>query len=523
MLHDYFNHDLVLQINLDTLYALNRFILSSRNNIIIGNLLNFATLEFAFFFIVVYLVYFFLPHRQQNYLLLIASYFFYGFWDWRFLSLFWFSILVNFWIGKALGHTDHPTTRRRLLMVSVLINLGIIGTFKYLGFFIESAADALRSIGFEPHFPVLSIVLPIGISFYTFQTMSYVIDVYRQKLRHTDDFVDFSLFITFFPQLVAGPIERATNLLPQVQTVRTLSFDQFTQGSYLILLGLFKKIVIADGVASTVNAVYSMDAKLTALDIIVATYLFSIQIYCDFSGYSDIARGTAKLLGIELMTNFRLPFFAINPQDFWNRWHISLSTWLRDYLYIPLGGSRNGEIKTHRNLLITFFLSGLWHGAAWHFILWGVYHAGLLSIHRIWRTGYSIVKPTETEDIATPAKPFSWHRVMLYAIGILFFYQLMAYGWMIFRVESLAQLVQFTKILLFQFSFHLSINFSIPIVTIAAILVLFILELTQFITNNALFYRQWPIPVRTLLYAIMFFILTAGTSNVNTDFIYFAF
>jgi len=486
--------------------------------------LNFATLEFAFFLVAVYLSYLFLPHRLQNYLLLVASYFFYGFWDWRFLSLFWLSTLVNFWIGKALGHTDNFTKRRWLLILSIIVNFGILGIFKYLGFFVESVVNVLNLMGFTPDIFVLSIILPVGISFYTFQTMSYVVDVYKQELKPTDDLVDFALFIAFFPQLVAGPIERAKNLLSQIQSPRNPTFAQFTRGSYLILLGLFKKIVIADGVAGAVSAIYSADAiSLTTLDVIVATYLFSIQIYCDFSGYSDIARGTAKLFGIEIMTNFRLPFMAINPQDFWNRWHISLSTWLRDYLYIPLGGSRNGELKTHRNLLITFFLSGLWHGAAWHFILWGIYHAFLLSIHRLWQTLWRMIKLTKAEIVSKPAKQFLRQSIISYTIWILLFYQLIAYGWMIFRAESLTQVVQFTEILLFHFTFYLSVNVSLPLATMVAIPLLFIFEIAQFATNDTIFYQKLPMPVKTLLYATMFFILMAGTSNVNNDFIYFAF
>jgi D-alanyl-lipoteichoic acid acyltransferase DltB (MBOAT superfamily) len=480
---------------------------------------NFATFEFAIFMVCVYLPYLVMSHRLQNYLLLIASYIFYGWWDWRFLSLILFTTAVNYLLGIAIYYTENIGKRRFYLLIALCLTFGLLGIFKYLGFFVDSMVNLLEILGFHPNLPMLNIVLPIGISFYTFQTTSYTIDIFRKELKPTQDFIDFAVFIAFFPQLVAGPIERAKNLLPQIQAPHNPTFDQFTRGSYLILLGLFKKVVIADGLASTVNMIYSTDTGLTTLDVILATYLFSIQIYCDFSGYSDIARGTAKLLGIEIMTNFRQPWLAINPRDFWQRWHISLSTWFRDYLYIPLGGNRKGEIKTHQNLLITFLVSGLWHGAAWHFVLWGLYHALLLSIDRFWQN--VTMKSSETRrDILV--KPL-WQRVFFYTLGILLFYQVVAYGWMIFRAESLAQVVEFTRILLFDFSFHSSVKFSLPIVTIAAIPLLFMLEIIQFTTNDVLFYRKLPIPIRTLLYTVIFFILMAGTSNVNNDFIYFAF
>jgi len=475
---------------------------------------NFATFDFVIFMIVVYLSYLVLPHRFQNYLLLVASYFFYGYWDWRFLSLLLFSTLINYLAALLIENQEDTKKRRLVLIITVVINLGLLGVFKYLGFFVDTMADLLQLFGLQPHLPVLHILLPVGLSFYTFQSMSYTIDVYRKDLPATKNFWDFALYHAFFPQLVAGPIERATHLLPQVQKPRTITYDQICRGSFLILWGLFKKIVIADGVAGGVDQVYGTSAQPTAMDIILATYLFTVQIYGDFSGYSDIARGTAKLMGFELITNFNLPMFAASPREYWDRWHISLASWLRDYLYFPLGGNRHGEWKTQRNIMLTVFLSGVWHGAAWNFIFWGTYQGIMVCLNRLWFVARGI-KPTRTSE--PPVLNFTK------IVQIFLFFQAVNYGRMLFRATSSDQVINFTRTIFFDFTFHTSVDFSIPIVTAVSIPLLFILEAYQYVTNTPRYYQRWPLPLRTLLYATLIFLLMAGISNATQEFIYFAF
>lgn len=344
----------------------------------------FTQLTFWVFFAIVAALYVLLPHKAQNRMLLVASYVFYGAWDWRFLSLILLSTGVDYVVGLKIGAEDHQARRKRLLAISLAVNLGMLGVFKYFGFFVSSFEALLAQFGYETDPFVLSIVLPVGISFYTFQTLSYTIDIYRRELEPSRDFLDFALFVAFFPQLVAGPIERARNLLPNIAAPRMLSWDALGRGAVLCLLGLIKKVVIADAIAPSVDAVYASPDP-TRADVILATWLFAIQIYCDFSGYTDIARGVAKMLGFRLMRNFAQPYFAVDPQEFWRRWHISLSTWLRDYLYISLGGNRGGAWTTYRNLMATMALGGLWHGAAWNFVLWGIYQGGCCPFTACWR------------------------------------------------------------------------------------------------------------------------------------------
>jgi alginate O-acetyltransferase complex protein AlgI len=348
----------------------------------------FNSLEYALFLPFVLLVYFRLRHRQQNLFLLAASYFFYAYWDWRFLSLLILSTALDYALGKqieAARRRRDPSPAKRWLAASVVANLGILAVFKYYGFFVESLNVVLAQMGAAPARGLIEIVLPIGISFYTFQSLSYTIDIYRQKLKAVDDPVDYALFVAFFPQLVAGPIERATHLLPQIQQPRTVSRADWERGVYLILLGLVRKVAIADTAGGLVDRIFADPGSHTSLQLAVGAVLYAIQIYCDFAGYSDIARGSARMLGFDLMRNFRHPYFATSPADFWRRWHISLSTWVRDYLFIPLGGSRNGIARTCANLLVSLTLSGLWHGASWNFVVWGFAHGLLLAAHRIYR------------------------------------------------------------------------------------------------------------------------------------------
>lgn len=313
--------------------------------------------------------------KLQNLLVVVASYVFYGWWDWRFLSLILFSTVVDYIVGRKLGSEENQTKRKALLWTSILVNLGFLGFFKYYNFFLDNFITAFSFFGTDIKANSLNIILPVGISFYTFQTLSYSIDVYRRKLEPTKDFIAFSAFVSFFPQLVAGPIERAANLLPQFYVKRTFDYGKAVDGMRQILWGLFKKIVIADNCAEYANMIFNNSADYSGSTLVLGALFFTFQIYGDFSGYSDIAIGTSRLFGFDLMQNFNFPYFSRDIAEFWRRWHISLSTWFRDYLYIPLGGSRGGTWMKIRNIFIIFIVSGFWHGANWTFVAWGALNA----------------------------------------------------------------------------------------------------------------------------------------------------
>lgn len=346
----------------------------------------FNSLTFAVFLPAVIAAYWLAPARFRTWVLLVASYVFYGWWDVRFLTLIVISTLTDYFVGRTLHAESRDRRRRQLLTVSLVVNLGMLGFFKYWNFFVESADTMLSEAGLSPNLPFLQVVLPVGISFYTFQTLSYTIDIYRRKLEPELSLPTFALFVAFFPQLVAGPIERARRLLPQLRSLP----DKFKMidwggGGALIARGLFRKVVIADGVAPIVNQVFADPDRYGSLSVAMGVLAFSLQIYGDFAGYTDIARGTARLFGVDLMENFRAPYTSKGFSEFWRRWHISLSTWLRDYLYIPLGGSRRGNVRTYVNLMITMLLGGLWHGAGWGFVVWGGLHGLYLAVERFWR------------------------------------------------------------------------------------------------------------------------------------------
>ncbi len=340
----------------------------------------FNSNEFLLFFPTVFAVYWFFFNRNlrlQNGFLVLASYVFYGWWDYRFLSLILISTVVDYLVGLRIEDSTGTNRRRAWLWLSIGVNIGMLGVFKYYGFFIQSWIDAWSVIGYEMPRYSLQIILPVGISFYTFQTLSYSIDIYNRKLRATKDFISFAAFVSFFPQLVAGPIERAKNLLPQILKRRAFKYEQGVQGLRLVLWGMFKKIVIADSLGRYVDDIFTNYSHYDGGVLVLGAIYFSFQIYCDFSGYSDVAIGLAKLLGFDLMTNFRFPYFSRDIAEFWRRWHISLSTWFRDYVYIPLGGSRVGKARSIRNIFVVFVVSGFWHGANWTFLVWGFIHACL--------------------------------------------------------------------------------------------------------------------------------------------------
>ena len=338
----------------------------------------FNSIDFAIFLPIVFILYWFVTNtklRLQNLLIVAASYLFYGWWDWRFLSLILFSSIVDYFVGIGLLNQEEPLKRKVLLWTSILVNLGFLGFFKYYNFFLENFITAFSFLGKEIKANSLNIILPVGISFYTFQTLSYSIDVYKRKLEPTKDFIAFLAYVSFFPQLVAGPIERASNLLPQFYAKRTFDYSKAVDGMRQILWGLFKKIVIADNCAEYANQIFNNSADYSGSTLALGAIFFTFQIYGDFSGYSDIAIGTSRLFGFDLMRNFNFPYFSRDIAEFWRRWHISLSTWFRDYLYIPLGGNRGGTWTKVKNTFIVFIVSGLWHGANWTFIVWGALNA----------------------------------------------------------------------------------------------------------------------------------------------------
>jgi len=374
----------------------------------------FNTWLYFFFFMIVLALYVNMRRPAQNTMLLCASCFFYGWWDWRFLFLVSFSTVIDYVMALKMEETTEPNRRKRFLLISVASNLSILGFFKYFNFFIDSFNALLAGFGLDAHFWRTDIILPVGISFYTFHALSYSIDVYRRDVRATRSFKDFALFVMFFPQLVAGPIGRATYQLPQYLGERVIKLEGVREGLWLILWGLFKKVCVADNLAPLVDQNFARSSELNAPVAYLTVVAFAYQIYCDFSGYTDIARGSAKLMGFELLHNFRRPYAAINPQEFWRRWHISLSSWLRDYLYIPLGGSRFGKWLTYRNLMITMVLGGLWHGAAWNFVWWGIYHGILLVGFQLWSQW-----------------PDRWQAPRGLAIVAMF--HLTLFGWLLFR------------------------------------------------------------------------------------------
>lgn len=407
-----------------------------------------------------------------------------------------------------------PEKRRRqlFLWVSIGTNLALLGFFKYFNFFISSAEGAVRALGIQAELLHLNIVLPVGISFYTFKTISYTVDVYRGKIQPARRFSEFALFLAYFPPLLAGPIDRASELLPQLSSSRQISFKQSAEGLFLILFGLFKKVAISDGVAGSVNAIYGSTGTVSWIDVVVATFLYAVQIYCDFSGYSDMARGVSKLFGIELMLNFNLPYFSKDPSEFWRRWHISLSTWLRDYLYIPLGGNRKGDRRTYYNLMTTMVLGGLWHGAAWNFVLWGFYQGALLCVYRAFTPKAKQQSPSKTG-----------FGLLKGLVAIAFFFVLTCYGWLLFRATSLAQIITFTKILFLDFgNFALSVP-KPPLPVLLGLPLLIGYEVVEYLSANSQSKRRYPIPARAAVYAALIIILLMGESNAPAQFIYSQF
>jgi alginate O-acetyltransferase complex protein AlgI len=390
---------------------------------------------FIFLGIVLPIFYGLKSKQAKNIFLLIASYIFYGYWDWKFCGLLVFSTVIDFTIGQVMYGQEDEKIRKRLLLLSLTINLGILAFFKYFNFFIDSFEAMVSIWGGNLDFLHLNIILPVGISFYTFQTLSYTLDIYRRKLKPTDNFIDFALFVAFFPQLVAGPIERASALLPELSKKLKPTKAQIKQGIVLIITGLFRKVMIGDTTGRYVDNIFENMEIYTSMELIFGLVLFSIQIYADFSGYSHVARGTSKLLGVELMKNFEQPYLSRNITEFWRRWHISLSSWLRDYLYISLGGNRKGETRTYINLMLTMLLGGLWHGASWNFVIWGGLHGIYLAVHKWFLRGKRIGRENMKID--------SVGSFLSNAGQILMTYILVLFTWLFFRATSWDMTVDF--------------------------------------------------------------------------------
>ena len=484
----------------------------------------FNSFEFLLFLPIVFCLYWFVFNKNlkwQNALVLVASYFFYGWWDWRFLGLIFLSTVVDYFVGLAIEKQEEDKKRKRLLYVSVFFNLGVLGFFKYFNFFIESWQDLLTSIGYEAgNTWTLKIILPVGISFYTFQTMSYTIDIYRKNLKPTEDFISFAAFVSFFPQLVAGPIERATNLLPQIEGKRTFKYEQSVEGLRLILWGMFKKVVIADSLAPYVNDIFANYQTYDGGTLWLGAIYFAFQIYCDFSGYSDIAIGAAKLFGFELMTNFKFPYFSRNIGEFWRRWHISLSTWFRDYLYIPLGGSRAGKWKSIRNVFIIFLVSGFWHGANWTFIVWGGIHALLFVPSFVLGTNRKFKDSDENN------KSLREKLIQLLLMARTFFFVTIA--WVFFRSESLASSLHylikvFSEVKNFPFNFKENAMITLLLVVDVIKSYQFNFEIINSVINFK-FLRRISFLIEMTFNAILFIlILLSLNTNSSNSFIYFQF
>lgn len=476
----------------------------------------FNSIEFALFIPLVFLLHWLLfgaSRNGQNAFLLGASYFFYGWWDWRFLGLIAFSSFVDYFIGKGLVQSGEKRKRILLLSISLITNIGLLLVFKYYDFFVTSFQEAFRVFGHEIAASKLEIAIPVGISFYTFQTLSYSIDVYRNKISPESNLISFLAYVSFFPQLVAGPIERAANLLPQFKSARTFDLEQAKDGVRQMLWGFFKKMVIADTAAVYVQDIFSHSDTFAGSTLFIGAVLFSFQIYCDFSGYSDIAIGLARLFGVQLMQNFRYPYFARDIADFWRRWHISLSTWFRDYLYIPLGGSKGGVGKSIRNVFIIFLVSGFWHGPKWTFVGWGLFNALLFLPLMLLQLNRKHTKESESTGLLPNAKE---------ALQIIVTFLVVTIAWVFFRADSIGDAWTYLGGLFSSSLF--SKPEVLPFTTFAFIGLMLLVEWVQRHKKHALEIGsfRWPFVVRWgMYYALLLIILVFGGDQ--QEFIYFQF
>ncbi len=478
----------------------------------------FNSIPFVCFIIPAYAGYLLLQkwHGLQNRWLLLTSSFFYGWWDWRFLILLWITIAIDYLAAKSISRAQDAVVRSSFLAISVVGHLTILGFFKYAHFLVDNMNRLLALI----HFPLLAtpvdqILLPLGISFYTFQSISYVVDVYKKRIEPVQHLFDYAAFITYFPQLVAGPIERAAHLLPQILKPRVVLTREFHEGCYLIFWGLYQKMFVADNMARLVDPVFAVPGSYDSFSVWIAVYAFAFQIYCDFAGYSDIARGLGKWMGFDIIINFNLPYFSTNPKEFWQRWHISFSTWLRDYLYIPMGGDRRGVVRMTCNLIVTMLLGGLWHGARWTFVLWGLYHGILLIVYR---SVGGLVQKWQAYATISNSKTLFFFRAVI-------FFHLVCFGWILFRSESVAQFGQIVRGLLGQS--HLvgrsqGLVFLIHFLFFAGLFIA--AQCYQRYKNDLFAVYKMPAWLRWLFYyAMLLSILFFGGILKQSPFIYFQF
>lgn len=467
----------------------------------------FNSIEFLIFLPIVFILYWFVVNKKLNYqniLLLSSSYFFYSWWDWRFMFLLILSTLIDYGFGLLI----HSSNRKKIfLWICILNNLTVLAVFKYYNFFSVEFAQLMSAIGWKVHPYILDFALPVGISFYTFHGMSYVFDIYRGIIKPEKNFINYAVFVSFFPLLVAGPIERATHLLPQIIRPRVFNYDQSVSGLKIILWGMFKKVVIADNLAGTVNDIFTNYQDLSGSTLILGVIYFAFQIYCDFSGYSDIAIGTAQLFGFELLSNFRFPYFSRDIAEFWRRWHISLSSWFRDYVYIPLGGSKVGSVKSVRNVFIIFLLSGFWHGANWTYIVWGAVHASLFIPLFISKQNRKYANDIVAANSYLPS--------IREVLQIIITFIVVCFAWIFFRAENLAH----------AFDYILRIThlpFSAPLYK-TELLYIIPLLLIDWIhrKNERVYFSKINLP----LFAVIIIILILFLRPINTtiEFIYFQF
>jgi D-alanyl-lipoteichoic acid acyltransferase DltB (MBOAT superfamily) len=485
--------------------------------------MSFISPIFLIFLPVVFGLYYCIPRRQwQNSVSLLASYFFYGWWDYRFCALMLFASLLDYAIGWQIARARTPRVRRMLLAGTLLSNLGMLGFFKYFNFFVDSFALWASAVGFDVGTTTLNIILPLGISFYTFQTLSYTIDIYRGTFQPRTDLIEYLAFVSFFPQLVAGPIERAADLLPQFSKVRRFSQEDAVEGSRLMLWGFTKKMVFADNLGSIADGIFNRVGSATGADLAIGTLAFAFQIYCDFSGYSDIAAGTANLFGIRLRRNFAYPYFSRSCAEFWRRWHITLSQWFRDYIYIPLGGSRGTRRETVRNVMATMLLSGLWHGAAWHFVAWGMLQGLYLAadpFHRPSGPGGAISQLPGGQKIIPSAKTI----VQMSRTFIL-----MCAGWILFRASSLGEALEIYGTIAKGFlhsSFYAGLwdfanEHGLGIFGLGAFI---IIEWLGRFSWNPLSVAEWPRFARWTAYSVIFWAAVYFGTRRTAEFIYFQF
>jgi len=466
----------------------------------------FNSFEFIIFLFFVLIAYYCLNRKAQNILLLAASYFFYGWWDWRFLGLLALSTLVDYNVARLIGRASSASRKKQLLLISLVVNFSILGFFKYYGFFIENFQIIAHYFGLSLDPFTLKVILPLGISFYTLQTVGYTIDVYRGKIEPCRSLIDFALFVSFFPQLVAGPIERASHLIPQLQKDRIVNYKMLQKGCFLILFGLFQKIVIADNLAVVVDRVFDAPQHFSSYELIIGVYAFAFQIYCDFAGYSNIAIGTALLLGVDIMQNFNCPYFSGRIGEFWHRWHISLSTWLRDYLYFTMGGSRTGNV--YINLIVTMTVVGLWHGASWMMLIWGAIHGLFLVVERFF------LKPFAAANKGGQG-------ILLTIGGALLTFHLVCLSWVFFRAPSLNTALSYLSNIATNWGLVRFDFFSKMALPLIAMMLAF--DFFHQRADDVHFYNRWGVIRRAAIYSFLFLSIIFISGANFEPFIYFLF